>query len=220
MGRLGRTSKCLWFGFVLFGDFICILWNFYLSSPSCLPLLVPHKQMMLIKWMLQMWGSLKSGFHSYCPLPLDRLECFKDLRWGLWSGWADWMTCWEEHAASQPCVPTAPLEPDWVSHWPITKQGKKRWLVFCQPSKLNLLTKEAGECQNWCKEEGRTTLWGGRKGGQADLVATSCEVSSATDLSVVLAEVSVVGWRAASYANHSQESWCGFSWGVVNERGV
>lgn len=77
-----------------------------------------------------------------------------------------------------------------------------------------------GERQNWCKGEGRTTLWGWRKGGQADLVATSNEVSSATDLSVVLAEMSVVGWRVGSYANHSQESRCGFSRGFVHERGV
>lgn len=52
-------------------------------------------------------------------------------------------------------------------------------------------------------------------------MATSCEVSLATDHSVVLAEMSVVGWRVARYANHSQESWCGFSWGFVHEmRGV
>lgn len=92
---------------------------------------------------------------------------------------------------------------------------------MCQPGKLNWLTNEAGEHQNWCKGEGRTTLWGGRKGRRADLVATSYEVSSATDLSVVLAELNVVGWRAASYANLSQESWCGFFlWGCARKRGV
>lgn len=99
----------------------------------------------------------------------------------------------------------------------MTKQGKKRWLVFCQPGKLNWLTKEAGECQNWCKGEGTTTLWGGRKGGQADLVATSCEMSSATDLGGVLAEMSGMGWKVARCAYHSQESWCSFSWGAVHE---
>lgn len=36
-------------------------------------------------------------------------------------------------------------------------------------------------------------LWGGRKRGQAHLVAASYEVSSATDLCVVLAEMNV-GW--------------------------
>lgn len=43
------------------------------------------------------------------------------------------------------------------------------------------------------------------------------EMSSATDLSVVLAEMSVMGWKVASCAYHSQESWCSFSWGVVHE---
>lgn len=60
----------------------------------------------------------------------------------------------------------------------------------------------------------------GREKGRAGLVATGCEVSVATDRSVVLAVMSVVGWRVANYAKHSQESWCGFSWGLVNERGV
>lgn len=51
-------------------------------------------------------------------------------------------------------------------------------------------------------------------------MAASYEVSSATDLGVVVAEMSVAGWRVESYANYSQESRCGFSWGFAHEKGV
>lgn len=62
-------------------------------------------------------------------------------------------------------------------------------------------------------------MWGERKGGQAFLVATGCEVSLATDVGVVLAEMSVVGWRVASYAKHSRSVSVDFLRGLCMKEG-
>ena len=98
--------------------------------------------------------------------------------------------------------------------------GKKEVASFLPVERAEQAHQGDGGASELVQRKGRTTLWGGRKGGQADLVATSYEVSSATDLSVVLAEMSVVGWRVGSYANHSWEFQYGFSRGFVHERGV
>lgn len=66
---------------------------------------------------------------------------------------------------------------------------KKKWLVFCQWNKPNWLTKETGGASELVQRRGQDHVVG-REKGRAGLVATGCEVSLATDLSVVLAEMS------------------------------